>query len=58
VRLDDSRGRDSGGTGLGLAIVYEAVTTHGGTTRITDRQLGRGATVIVELPLIADETPT
>jgi signal transduction histidine kinase len=58
VRLDDSRGRDSGGTGLGLSIVYEAVTTHRGTTTITDGELGRGTTVIVELPLIADEPPS
>lgn len=58
VRLDDSRGRDSGGTGLGLAIVHEAVTIHRGRTRITDGELGRGTTVTVELPLIADETPS
>jgi len=58
VRLDDSRGRDSGGTGLGLAIVHEAVTTHSGRTRITDGELGRGTTVMVELPLIADEAPS
>jgi signal transduction histidine kinase len=40
VRLDTARARDTGGTGLGLAIVHEVVTSHGGTTTITEGRHG------------------
>jgi signal transduction histidine kinase len=46
VRLDQSRGRDSGGFGLGLAIVRQVARWHGGDAYITDSPLG-GARVSI-----------
>ena len=40
VRLDRSRGRESGGFGLGLAIVRQVARWHGGDAVITDAPLG------------------
>ena len=40
VRLDGSRGRDSGGYGLGLAIAQRIVGWHGGSIEATDAPLG------------------
>jgi signal transduction histidine kinase len=40
VRLDASRGRDSGGFGLGLAIVRQVARWHGGEATISDSPLG------------------
>ncbi len=41
---------EAGGTGLGLAICRRITTDHGGTLRL-DSEAGRGARVIVELPV-------
>ena len=46
VRLDRSRGRDSGGFGLGLAIVRQVARWHGGDAVITHSPLG-GARVSI-----------
>lgn len=48
-RIDRARSRETGGTGLGLAIVKHVAENHGGTVSV-DSELGRGTTVVVELP--------
>jgi signal transduction histidine kinase len=48
VRLESSRGRETGGTGLGLTISRDAVRSHGG--EIGFEHGGRGFTVRVRLP--------
>lgn len=48
-RADVSRSRDSGGSGLGLAVVEATVVAHGGSVSL-DTEVGRGTTVVVELP--------
>ncbi len=48
-RADVSRSRHSGGSGLGLAVVQATVAAHGGSVSI-DTEIGRGTTVLVELP--------
>jgi signal transduction histidine kinase len=55
-RADFSRSRGAGGVGLGLAIVKAIVAAHDGTVSITST-LGRGSTVIVELPLARPPAP-
>ncbi|MFD7019894.1 ATP-binding protein [Streptomyces sp. NPDC059928] len=49
VRLDASRGRNSGSTGLGLAIAREIATAHGATIVLTEAD-GGGACAVVTLP--------
>lgn len=39
-----------GGTGLGLHLVRETVRAHGGTVHATSDGVGRGTTVVIELP--------
>jgi signal transduction histidine kinase len=43
-------GRSKGGTGLGMAIVYNLVTSMFGGTISLESQLGKGTTVIIEMP--------
>jgi len=54
----DERIRRHGGLGLGLAIVRHIVELHEGSVRACSDGEGRGATLIVELPLPADEVRT
>jgi PAS domain S-box-containing protein len=51
----DERTRRHGGLGLGLAIVRHIVELHEGSVRAESDGEGRGATLVVELPLPADD---
>lgn len=46
IRVDPSRGRDSGGYGLGLAIVKRIVEAHQGTVKVVESELGGAKFVI------------
>lgn len=50
IRLDPSRGQDTGGIGLGLAIARSIVRNHGGDIELENRPEG-GLRVSVRLPL-------
>lgn len=50
---EDTSSRQHGGLGLGLAIVSHLVALHGGSVRAESAGKGRGATFIVDLPLMA-----
>jgi PAS domain S-box-containing protein len=50
---DSSASRDHGGLGIGLALVKQLVELHGGTVHATSAGEGKGATFLVELPLVA-----
>ena len=52
-RADPARGRAHGGTGLGLSIVAAIVLAHGGTVS-AESSPGRGMTVTVSLPVVAE----
>ncbi|MEA2828025.1 MAG: two-component system, OmpR family, sensor kinase [Actinomycetota bacterium] len=58
-RVDKARRRATGGAGLGLSIVAAIAEVHGGSARLEppapDR---RGATFVVELPLIENLSPS
>src|SRR5438309_6113644 len=51
----DERTRQHGGLGLGLAIVRHIVKLHEGSVWAESDGEGRGATLVVELPLPADD---
>ena len=40
VRLEESRGRETGGTGLGLTIAASVIRTHGGLINLANRPAG------------------
>lgn len=48
---DSSSSKASQGLGLGLSIVWEIVELHGGTVRAESPGVGRGTTLVVQLPL-------
>ena len=50
VRLDESRGEQTGGTGLGLSIAQTAIENHGGQMFLEDSELG-GLKVRIILPV-------
>ena len=57
-RADWSRSRGKGGgNGLGLAIVQAIVAAHGGRVHV-EETVGGGATIVVELPLRAEQVAT
>ncbi|WP_089174924.1 ATP-binding protein [Bosea sp. AS-1] len=49
VRLEESRGRETGGTGLGLTIAASVIQTHGGHISLTNRANG-GLCVTITFP--------
>jgi signal transduction histidine kinase/ActR/RegA family two-component response regulator len=57
AQADATTTRRHGGLGLGLAIVRHLVELHAGTVRAESAGPGKGATFIVELPLIAVQPP-
>ena len=50
VRLDESRGEQTGGTGLGLSIAQTAIENHGGQMFLENSDLG-GLKVRIVLPI-------
>ena len=55
VRADRMRNAGIPGLGLGLYACRGIVAAHSGTIQLHSDGPGRGTTVIVELPLLADE---
>jgi two-component system CheB/CheR fusion protein len=54
TQADESLHRSRGGLGLGLALVKGLVEMHGGTVEARSDGIGRGAELIVRLPLASD----
>ncbi|MEO3782465.1 PAS domain-containing sensor histidine kinase [Actinocorallia sp. B10E7] len=52
-----SRKKDPRGTGLGLSIAREIAKTYGGRLYATDNPAGRGARLVLRLPLAGTGTP-
>lgn len=59
VRLDPGRDRDAGGSGLGLPIARAVARAHGGDVVAVAAPPGRGAILVLEVPLDgADQPPS
>jgi len=56
VQVTDAARPVSGGLGIGLTLVKSLVELHGGTVSARSGGLGRGAEVLVTLPLAAEES--
>ncbi len=56
VRLSRAAESSTGGSGIGLSVVRELVTLHGGRTRAEGGPGGRGARIVIELPLTQHST--
>jgi CheY-like chemotaxis protein len=56
-QADSTTTRTHQGLGLGLAIVRQLVEAHGGRVRAESAGRGRGATFVVDLPIIAVREP-
>jgi PAS domain S-box-containing protein len=57
-QADGSITRLHGGLGLGLAIVRHLIDMHGGTVKAESGGTGRGASFVVELPLMTTDEAT
>lgn len=57
-QADSSLTRRHGGLGLGLSIVRQLTELHGGQVEAQSPGLGKGATFIVRLPLLSQQTKT
>jgi two-component system CheB/CheR fusion protein len=57
VQAQNTLDRSKGGLGLGLALVKGLVDLHGGEISAESAGLGRGAELILRLPLDPDRTP-
>src|SRR5690606_10049099 len=57
-QVDSSTTKKFGGLGLGLAIARSLVEMHGGQIRAESEGLGKGATFVVEIPLVEKERLT
>ena len=53
TQADPNRAPSSAGLGLGLGIVKSIVEMHGGTAQARSEGVGRGAEIIIRLPLRA-----
>jgi len=51
-QVNSSTTRKHGGLGLGLAIVWHILELHGGTIRAESAGEGKGATFVVDLPVL------
>lgn len=49
IRLEESRGRETGGSGLGLTIARAVISAHGGDISLANRPVG-GLRVTISLP--------
>jgi signal transduction histidine kinase len=56
-QADASNTREFGGLGLGLAIARQLVELHGGSIAAASDGVGKGATVVVRLPLARSGAP-
>jgi signal transduction histidine kinase len=57
VRLEESRGRQTGGSGLGLTIAAAILETHGGRIDLDNRRCG-GLRVTLRLPKLGQRSPS
>lgn len=57
TQVDNSSSRQYGGTGLGLYICQKLATLLGGSIR-AESQPGLGTTLYIEVPLLADRSPS
>jgi signal transduction histidine kinase len=50
-------GQQTAGSGIGLSVVHDVVAQHGGRAWVEDAPPGRGARIVVTLPMLRDDAP-